>query len=339
MNPEIKIYIDNLTLFKTIGIAFITSIVLILLIIKLNKVLNIYDIPDERKIHKYKTPTLGGIGIIGALIIAYILTGKYYISVYFWLSLFILFITGILDDVKGLRWHQKLLLQTLSAVIFISTGFNYSILFQNPLLSFVPVFIQPVLIGILIVLYINSFNLIDGMDGLAGGIAIINFSILGIFNYYFGNNAVAWVCFALVGSLLGFLVFNTHPAKIFMGDTGSMSLGFLLVMVSFYTYQFYYHIPDVQITEKYMFLWVIGGVLFLPFADAVRVFFSRIINKKLPYMPGKDHIHHILNRSGLSQKNTVLLLYGINLLFVLTGIIIYLNKPLSLIVSVLLLKI
>lgn len=338
MKPEFQITSSSLFWFSVFVFSFLLSVVLIPFIIRLNQYFNCFDIPNERKIHRQKTATMGGIAIIGSLLLMYAFAGKYNLSGYFWLSLLLLTSAGIYDDIYGMRWHKKLLIQLLAAVVFVSTGFNYTLLFEHTIFSFVPVFMQPVLIAILIVLYINAFNLIDGMDGLAGGLATINFLVLGLFNYHFGNFSMSWLCFVLTGALIGFLVFNTHPAKIFMGDTGSMSLGFLLVMVSFYTFQYHYHLPWIEVSDKVMFLWVISGILFLPFADATRVFFTRLINKKKPYMPNKDHIHHILNRSGLSQRDTVLLLYGINLMFILTGIIVYLNKPISVMVSVLLLK-
>jgi|YNPMSStandDraft_2_1061718.scaffolds.fasta_scaffold24615_1 UDP-N-acetylmuramyl pentapeptide phosphotransferase/UDP-N-acetylglucosamine-1-phosphate transferase len=338
MKPEIQIASSALFWIAVSAMAFLFSVILMPLIIKLNKKLDCFDVPNDRKIHKQKTATLGGIGIIISLLLTYTFLGKYNLSGYFWISLLLLTSAGIFDDIYGLSWNKKLLLQFIAATVFVSTGFNYTILFDNTIFSFIPVFMQPALIAIFIVLYINAFNLIDGMDGLAGGLALINFLVFGTMNFYFGNYSMAWLCLVLSGALFGFLVYNAHPAKIFMGDTGSMSIGFLLVMVSFYTFQYHYHIPELSLTSKQMFLWVIIGILFLPFADASRVFIVRLLNGKLPYLPAKDHIHHILNRNGLSHRDTVLLLYGINLLFVLTGVIIYLNKPISLIVSVLLLK-
>ncbi|MCX7862846.1 MAG: undecaprenyl/decaprenyl-phosphate alpha-N-acetylglucosaminyl 1-phosphate transferase [Bacteroidales bacterium] len=338
MKPEVQIASSALFWLIVLGLSFVLSVFLVPIIVRLNKLFNCYDVPNERKIHQKKTATMGGMAIIGSLLLMYAITGKYNLSGYFWISLLLLTVVGIYDDIYGLRWHKKLIFQLLASVLFVSTGFNYSLLFDHTIFSFVPTLLQPVIIAIFIVLYINAFNLIDGMDGLAGGLATINFMIFGLFNFHFGNYSLAWLCFAITGALLGFLVYNMHPAKIFMGDTGSMSLGFLLVMVSFYTFQYHYHIPQVNTNEKVMFLWVIAGILALPFADAIRVFITRLWNKQLPYMPAKDHIHHILHRSGLSQRDTVLLLYGINIMFALTGIIIYLNKPISVIVSVLLLK-
>ncbi len=338
MNPGYQIPSDNIFWLLLLGISFVFSVLSMPLIIRINKHFNCFDVPNERKIHKTKTATMGGLGILISLLLTYAVVGKYSLSGYFWISLLTLSSAGIYDDIFNLRWHKKLIFQFAAAVLFIVTGFNYSLLFDHTMFSFIPDFLQPALIAILIVLYINAFNLIDGMDGLAGGIATINFLVFGIFNYHFGNFSMAWLCFALTGALIGFLVFNTHPAKIFMGDTGSMSIGFLLIVVSFYTFQFHYHLPDISIHEKTMFLWVIIGILFLPFADATRVFITRILKHKVPYLPAKDHIHHLIHQAGLSHRDTVLLLYGINLLFVLTGIIIYLNKPISFMVSVLLLK-
>jgi len=318
--------------------AFLISTTMMPLIIKINKWLNCFDTPDQRKIHQNKTATMGGIGIFVSLFITYIFLSKFNLPLYFWFSLSILLITGILDDIYGIRWFIKLFFQATASFIFIVMGFNYSVLFEQAGLDFIPVFLQPIGLVIFIILYINAFNLIDGMDGLAGGLALINFSVFGILNFHFGNFPLAWMCITLSGALIGFLVFNTHPAKIFMGDTGSMIIGFLLIVAAFNTFQFHYHINELGIYEKKMFIWVISGILLLPFLDAVRVFVVRLMQKKAPYLPGKDHIHHLLLKTGLSQKQVVVILYAINVLFVLSGLIVYLNKPISVIVSVLLLK-
>jgi UDP-N-acetylmuramyl pentapeptide phosphotransferase/UDP-N-acetylglucosamine-1-phosphate transferase len=321
-----------------IGGSIIISALIMPLIIKLNTWLNCFDVPDARKIHKTKIATMGGLGIYVTLLAVYLLSGIYSLPAYFWFSLTVLVITGVFDDVFGLRWYVKLLFQAIAAFILIYLGFNYSVLFEQIGLTFIPAFLQPVLLVFLIILYINAFNLIDGLDGLAGGLATINFLAFGILNYHFGNFPLSWLSFVLVGGLIGFLIFNMHPAKIFMGDTGSLTLGFLLIVVAFNTYQFHHHIPELNITEKHLFIWVISGILILPFADAVRVFFTRLAHKQAPYYPGKDHVHHLLLKSGFSQRDTALILYGVNVLFLLTGLVIYLNKPISIIISVLLFK-
>lgn len=335
---ELNITPSDLFWLVSLIMAFLIGIVMMPLIIKLNTKLNCFDTPDQRKIHKHKTATMGGLGIFISLLITYLLLNKFYLPFYFWFSLSILVITGVLDDIYGLRWFVKLSLQAIASLFFIIMGFNYSVLFHQTGLDFIPAFLQPLAIVLFIILYINAFNLIDGMDGLAGGIALINFSVFGLLNYHFGNYPLAWMCIILTGALIGFLVFNSHPAKIFMGDTGSLMIGFLLIVAAFNTFQFHYHIEELSLYEKKMFIWVLGGILILPFMDAVRVFFTRIKNKKAPYIPGKDHIHHLLLETGLGQHQVVVILYGLNVLFVLTGLIIYLNKPISVIISVLLLK-
>ncbi len=339
MLPDVSNMTQNIMYWILLtGGSILISAVIMPLIIKLNTWLNCFDIPDQRKIHHSKVATMGGLGIYISLLMVYLLSGIYPLPAYFWFSITVLVIAGILDDVFGLRWYIKLLFQGIAAFIMIYMGFNYSILFEQIGFAFIPSFIQPVLLVLLIVMYINAFNLIDGLDGLAGGIATINFLTFGILNLHFGNYSLSWLCFVLVGGLVGFLIYNIHPAKIFMGDTGSLTLGFLLIVVAFSTYQFHYHIPELSLINKQLFIWVIAGILILPFGDAVRVFFTRLIHKKAWYNPGKDHIHHLLMKSGFSQHDTVLILYSINILFLLTGLVIYLNKPLSIIISVLLLK-
>ncbi len=273
-----------------------------------------------------------------SIVVTYMLFYQYKMPLYFWLSLILLIITGFIDDVWGLTWSRKLSLQTIASITFVVGGFNYSQIFYQLGIDFIPSFLQALIIGVLIVLYINAFNLIDGMDGLAGGIALINFTTFAFLNFYFSNYALAWFCLIIIGSIIGFLIFNIHPAKIFMGDTGSLMLGFLLVVVAFTTFQHHYHIESLSIYEKRMFFWVIFFILLLPFADAIRVAILRILKGQAPYKPAKDHIHHMLLKSGLGQTQVTMVLYAINVMLVLTGIIVYLNKSVSIIISLLLLK-
>lgn len=336
--PVIENFIQNYHWLIPPVFSMVISIVLVPFIIKLNKWLNCFDEPDERKIHQHKTATLGGLGMFLSIVVTYFVLYQFKMPLYFWISIMLLVITGLVDDVWGLTWIQKLNLQTIASTIFVSSGFNYSQIFYQLGLDFVPSFLQALIIGVLIVLYINAFNLIDGMDGLAGGIALINFTTFAFLNYYFGNYALAWFCLIIIGSIIGFLIFNIHPAKIFMGDTGSLMLGFLLIVVAFTTFQYHYHIDSISTYEKKMFFWVVFFILLLPFADAIRVAILRILKGKAPYKPAKDHIHHILLKSGLGQTQAIMILYAINVMLVLTGIIVYLNKSISIIISVLLLK-
>jgi UDP-GlcNAc:undecaprenyl-phosphate GlcNAc-1-phosphate transferase len=263
--------------------------------------LGMLDQPDARKLHKAPVPLLGGVAIYAACIAALLLFGsQFYVGQVIGILLGATWVSflGIWDDWRNLRPLLKLVGQSLAALILIATGVQIEFL-REPILN--------ALVTIVFVVGItNAINFLDNMDGLSGGLAAVAsawFLVLSIQN---GQYLVAPFAAALLGASLGFLVYNFNPASIFMGDAGSLFLGFILAAVAI-KLRFPGH-PD-NIT------WMIPVlVLALPIFDTALVFISRVRRGVNPFTTaGKDHVSHRLARRGLRPKQTVLALYGISM--------------------------
>ncbi|MEQ8554306.1 MAG: MraY family glycosyltransferase [Cyclobacteriaceae bacterium] len=298
--------------------AFIITFILLPIIIKVSRSIDLLDTPDRRKIHSISTPSLGGIGIF----IGFILSVLVIIPVaqlveikYFLFGLLIMLMLGVRDDVSSLTAKHKLAIQIFSAlmVVYFSDirlhGFygifgieNMPEWFNIPFSIFV------------IVALTNSFNLIDGIDGLAASTGIL---ILGFFGWAFlaeGQIAFAVVSISVVGALFAFLFFNWYPSKIFMGDTGSLVLGFIVSSLA---------IKFINVGDGADFVLPIDSsvgvcvaALILPIFDTLRVFFIRFRNGKNPLDPDRNHLHHGLLKLGMNhaQATTTLLVFNTSIL-------------------------
>jgi UDP-GlcNAc:undecaprenyl-phosphate GlcNAc-1-phosphate transferase len=278
----------------------------------------LYDVPDERKIHKQPIPSLGGFGIFVGFAVALLLMldFKAYAEMqYYFAAFLIIFFLGIKDDIVVLSAQKKFIGQLLVAAILM---FKAKLLISN-MYGFLGVeAIKPTLQYFLtlftIIVIVNAYNLIDGVDGLAGSIGLITSSVFGTFFLMNGNVAYAAMGFGLSGSILAFLIYNYNPAKIFMGDTGSMLIGVVnaILVIKFI---------DMAPTAKsfaFQSTPALGfGILLLPLMDTLRVFGIRIIHGRSPFSPDRNHIHHILLDRGLGHRAVTLTLAGTNLLFVI----------------------
>jgi UDP-N-acetylmuramyl pentapeptide phosphotransferase/UDP-N-acetylglucosamine-1-phosphate transferase len=167
-----------------------------------------------------------------------------------------------------------------------------------------------------IVVIINAFNLIDGVDGLAGSLGFITSAVFGIFFLINGNIPYAIFSFGFAGSLLAFLIYNFHPAKIFMGDTGSMLIG---LVNSILVIKFIQSAPGYA-TYPIIAAPAVGfAIMLLPLMDTLRVFGIRIIHGRSPFSPDRNHIHHLLMDKGMNHKMVTLTCVAINSIFIVTG--------------------
>ena len=267
------------------------------------------DIPDERKVHKRAVPRIGGVAICMAWLFSLLVHVDMTREVRGILAgSLIIFFTGFIDDLYGLSPKKKFIGQIFACIITITVGhitistlgnlFGTGTLMVPELLT-VPFTILAV-VGI-----INAFNLMDGLDGLAGGISTIALSALLILSYLTGNYLLISLCAALLGGVLGFLKYNIHPARIFMGDTGSLLVGFVIAFLAVLLTQS----PGSQIQPLVPVL-----ILGLPIADTIRVMGSRMLKKKSPFSPDKTHVHHRFLDLGLDHRRTVTIIYGISLI-------------------------
>ena len=297
----------------------------------------LYD-ANDRSSHTGSVPALGGIALFAAIGISsllFIYLGSLQGLQYVLAGIIIVFLVGIKDDVSGLSAWIKLGGQVIACLAVILPG-N---LVLSSLHGFLTVGdIQPefgtLLTLFVMIVIINSFNLIDGIDGLAGGISILVFATYGIWFYLTGHYEVAIVSAAGVGALAAFLYFNVFGRgnKIFMGDGGSLILGFI---IAFFTILFNELNKNPQIPyHVYSAPSVSMGILVIPLYDTIRVFVMRAMKGQSPFTPDRSHVHHILIDIGLSHRKAafVLILFNafcIGLAFALSAMHISVIKMLT----------
>lgn len=254
------------------------------------------DNPSERRIHTSPLPRMGGVAIYLACILALLLSDRFYLSqlVSIMVGATIVSFLGIWDDYKTLSPFIKLGGQGLAALILIYSGIK---------VNFLPYEILNVLATLLWIITItNALNLLDNMDGLSGGVATIACAFYFLISVMTGQYLVASLAAALLGSCLGFLYYNFNPASIFMGDSGSLFIGFLLATIGI----------KLRFPSNVAFVtWMVPVVVLgLPLFDTTLVVISRLRRRLNPLTtPGKDHVSHRLVRMGATQREAVLVLY------------------------------
>ena len=290
-------------------------------IIRVARMKGLFDEPENRSSHSTLVPTLGGVSIFAAIIISVSLFAKERFVDFDLLnaSLVILFFFGIKDDILMISPTKKLLAQIVAALI-ISIGSNVRIPHMFSILGFeaIPYWFSIVITVFVIVLIINSFNLIDGVDGLAASVGITSSLVFGIWFYMNSYISLALLSATLFGSLIAFLRYNfSRRNKIFMGDTGSMIVGFIISVLAI---QFIQHNGIGLINGNNGILTapvLVIAILIIPLFDTLRVFMIRILNKKSPFQPDKNHIHHRLLELGLSHGATTSVMVFANVVFIL----------------------
>ncbi len=305
-------------------LAFITTFVVTPHTMRLAKKVGAIDIPNDRRVNKKPMPRLGGLAVISGFFVSIIylfittsIEGKlnlfgqenYYIKMIgFFVGIVVLGITCYIDDVKGIPSLVKLASQIIASIIVVACGIrieNISIPFTQGKIVISEVFSYIITIC-WIVGITNAINLIDGLDGLSSGVTLIScLSLLMVFALN-GSPLIAIVLItALAGALVGFLPFNFSPAKTFIGDTGSNFMGFSLAIISI-----------LGVAKTYTALVLIAPIIILgmPIFDTIFAIFRRIIKGKsikAVFKPDKGHLHHKLMSKGYTQKQAVLIMYGI----------------------------
>ena len=312
-----------MSLSEVIAIVVITML-FVVVFIPIVKEIAVYvgalDIPDKRKVHSVPIPRLGGLGIYAGFLLGYILFGHQSIQMNsILIGSFIIVLTGVIDDIKPLKASTKFIGQLVAASIVVFYG---NIVMQELsafgiYLNF-GIFAYPITI-FFILGCINCINFIDGLDGLAAGISSIYFATIGIIAFMQGKLSLDCVLtFVMLGSTVGFLVHNFNPASIFMGDSGSMFLGFMIAVIALLGFK------NVTMTSLIIPLLVLA----IPILDTIFAIIRRTLKGESISTPDKFHIHHQLLRKNLSQRTTVLIIYGIDLLFAAASIIYFLKDRL-----------
>ncbi len=309
---------------QTLIFAFMTafgiSFLFIPAIVRISNVKHLFDEPDERKVHKDSIPTLGGVAIFAGLIFSLTFWSDQKLIQelqYILAAIMILFFMGIKDDLLTIRASKKLLVQVLAAFLIIHwTDIRLTTFYGLFGIWDISTTFSYILSIFTIVSITNAFNLIDGIDGLAATIGIITSAVFGTWFALMGSYQYAILAFALMGSLLGFIIYNWSPAKIFMGDTGSLIVGFVVALLAVKFIEMN-RLMDRDAHYKVLSVPVVTiGILIIPLFDTIRVFAIRLINKKSPFCPDRNHIHHILVDLGFSHAQTTMFLGAFNILMI-----------------------
>jgi len=281
--------------------AFVVTLMSIPPIISLINRFRLYDMPGDRKLHISPVPTMGGIAILAGMMMGLLLWFPFNgtpAQVCFFFSVVVLFGLGILDDLRDLSARYKFIIQIGLASLIAVSGIRITSLEGLFGLHELPVSAQYTITILAITGITNAFNLIDGIDGLAGGIGFMSLITLGLFLTLSGDANTALIAFALAGGILAFLYFNFNPARIFMGDTGSLLLGFVTAVLCIRLMQVNTLVDIPALPNAPVF---VLGIVLIPVFDTLRVFTVRIWKGGSPFVADKTHIHHLLTSQGFSH--------------------------------------
>ncbi|MGE7836018.1 MraY family glycosyltransferase [Viridibacillus arvi] len=299
-------------------VAFIASILLTPLVKRLAFRVGAVDRPNYRKVHAKIMPRLGGLAIYLAFLIGIlILRPMHEAMLPLLIGSFVIIVTGVLDDMFEISAKAKLLGQLIAAVIVIFFGgiqIDYINIPFGGELNFG--FLSIPLTIIWIVGITNSINLIDGLDGLAAGVSTIALIALAGMAFIMGDIFVIIMATMLAVSTIGFLFYNFHPAKIFMGDTGSLFLGFMISVLALMGFK---NVAFVSLVIPIIMLGV-------PISDTFFAIVRRLLNKQPPFSPDKSHLHHCLLNVGFTHRQTVIIIYGMASMFGLAAIVFSMAK-------------
>ena len=286
--------------------------------------LGVLDVPkDDRKVHKEPIPYLGGAAIYASAILTMLIFSdldKTAISIM--LGGTVVFFVGLMDDIKDISPKLKLAGQIIAALIAVYGGatINY---FTNPLPGYDVIYLEYLSIPVSVLWIVgitNTINLIDGLDGLASGVAAISASTMMFMASVSGFDYILVECAVIAGASLGFLPYNFNPAKIFMGDTGSLFLGYMLGVISIVGF-----LKTVTLAAIIIMVLVLGIPLFDTFFAIIR----RIKNRRSIMEADRGHVHHRLLAKGFTQRQTVIILYIVSIIFGAAAIIFADSDPLE----------
>ena len=306
--------VNEHNVFVIVIVTLLTSLILVPIIKKAAVHIGAMDEPNARKIHKVPMPRLGGLAIYLAFLLGYILYGEVnnqMLSIL--IGSFLLILIGLIDDIKSVPARYKLIVQIISAVIVVVYGnlsfteisiFGHNIYFNE--------FWGSLLSIIFIVAITNAINLIDGLDGLAAGISSIYFLTIAIIAFILNRIGGLDVIISLImlGATLGFLFHNFPPAKIFMGDTGSLFLGFMISVIALLGYK----------VTTFTSLIVPIIILAIPIFDTIFAILRRLLKGQNIGVADKEHFHHQLLKMRYSPMTSILIIYAIDIAFATVSI-------------------
>ena len=306
--------VNGHNVFVIVIVTFLASLILVPIVKKIAIHINAMDEPNERKIHKVPMPRLGGLAIFLAFLLGYILYGDVSTQM---LSIliggFLLILVGIVDDINPVKARYKLIVQIIAATIVVLYGELY---FTNVTLLGFNIYFNEFWGSLTSIVFIvaitNAINLIDGLDGLAAGISSIYFLTIAIIAFILNRIGGLDVIISLImlGSTLGFLFHNFPPAKIFMGDTGSLFLGFMISIIALLGYK----------VTTFTSLIVPIIILAIPIFDTVFAILRRLLKGQNIGVADKEHFHHQLLKMKYSPTKSILIIYVIDIAFAAVSI-------------------
>lgn len=315
VNENIKktrmIFLDIKLLLAFI-ISMVTAIAVTPLVIKLAHKIGAVDKPNKRKVHQNVMPRLGGLAIFIAVTVGYFVAGLYEAKITgIMVGALIIIVLGIIDDKYEISAKIKLLGQILAACAVMGSGLTVEVL-NIPFIGVFDLGIFSYVVTLFWILAItNAINLIDGLDGLSAGISSIVFASIAFLAFSADKMLILTLSLILLGSTLGFLFHNFYPAKIFMGDTGSMFLGYSIAILSLLGL-----FKSVTLFSFVVPVMILG----VPIFDTSFAIIRRVVNRKPISVADKSHLHHRLLALGLSHRDTVLVIYGFGLIFSIAAI-------------------
>lgn len=336
---------------STFIIAVFLGIIITPRIVQVARELHFYDMPDSRKVHKLPIPRLGGVAFLPSVLIAIaavlsiasrfnvsieelIVNGSVGHFIAYIAGASMLYILGIYDDIYGVSYKYKFVVQILAAVILCVSGLWIASFEHILRIDVIPYWIGMPFTILFVVYLTNAMNLIDGIDGLASGLSIISFSITAVLCSLAGDITWAMLAIAYIGVLAAFFSFNVFGKKnkIFMGDSGSLILGYTL---SFMILHFWQANPIWNPVLHNLGI-VALSTLIIPMFDVVRVMMSRLRDHRNPFLPDKNHIHHKFLRTGLSPKMTMIALLLLSCFIVLSNYIVatYMSQTLIIVLDI-----
>ena len=306
--------VNNHNVFSIVFVTFLISVFLVPIVKKIAIHINALDYPNKRKIHTKPMPRLGGLAIFAAFICGYVLYGEINtMMISILLGGFIIVLGGLIDDVNPIKARYKLVIQVAAALLVVVYGQLYiTELSFFGVKFYLAKYFSYFLSALIIVGITNAINLIDGLDGLAAGVSSIYFLTIAIIAFILNKIGGLDIILSLIllGSTLGFLVYNFPPAKIFMGDTGSMFLGYMISIIALLGFKV------TTITSLIVPLLILA----IPIFDTALAILRRLVHHQNIGKADKEHLHHQLLKMRYSPVASIIIIYAIDLLFAAVSI-------------------
>lgn len=300
--------------------SFVICFLVMPLIIKYSFKTNIVDIPGKRKVHKKITPSMGGI----AIFLAFLFSSLIWIEIEHWgevrivlIALMMTFFIGVRDDLVPIRPITKIMGQVIASMILILI-YDLRLTSMYGILGIyeIPLWASYGVTVFTLIVITNSFNLIDGLDGLAATVASVALLCFGTWYFLVGDLIFSILSFSMLGALIAFLLFNWEPSKVFMGDTGAMVTGMMLAITTIHFIDINDALPP---GHKFRFTPTVTAAIcfiIIPLIDTLRIVIIRLMHKKSPFSPDKSHVHHSIMRLGFSHSATTKILALTHIIFI-----------------------